>query len=193
MTAAAKEERLFEIVHFTIHDVGRAVDLSRLVGAAADAESFAKRMGNETPARRDTPASLSLPRPLRFPLRSVEADGFGELFSEAKIYDDGAVTVVVRVTRAYLSRSSSARPRGNGASGSIKISMDAWAEQQFREAMRIVAPAVIDPVRADSADRESYTAFCLLECEEDPAAFIAAPSRSRRDPAHRRRKRGAPP
>ena len=93
MTTTAKEERLFEIVHFTIHDVGRAIDLSRLVGAAADAESFAKRMGNETPARRDTPASLLLPRPLRFPLRSVEADGFGELSSEAKIYDDGAITV----------------------------------------------------------------------------------------------------
>lgn len=175
MTTTAKEERLFEIVHFTIHDVGRAIDLSRLVGAAADAESFAKRMGNETPARRDTPASLSLPRPLRFPLRSVEADGFGELSSEAKIYDDGAITVVVRGRSRLVFEELGPLSKGETVhQGPTKISMDAWAEILFRDALSIVAPAVIDPVRVDSADRESYTAFCLLDCDEQPAAFIAA-------------------
>ena len=176
MTAAAKEERLFEIVHFSIHDVGRAIDLSLLAPAAADAESLARRMGNGTPARRDTPASLSLPRPLRFPLRSAEADGFGELVSEAKIYDDGAVTVVVR-GRARL-RFDELGPLSRGAivpHRDAKVTLDAWAQTLFAEARDIVAPAVIDPVREGSADRESYTAFCLLECAEPPADFIAAP------------------
>ncbi len=175
MTAAAKEERLFEIVHFSIHDVGRAIDLSLLAPAAADAESLARRMGHGTPARRDTPASLSLPRPLRFPLRSAHAEGFGELVSEAKIYDDGAVTVVIR-GRARL-RFDDLGPLSRGAivpHRDAKVTLDAWAQTLFAEAVDIVAPAVIDPVREESADRESYTAFCLLECDEAPAAFIAA-------------------
>jgi hypothetical protein len=175
MARKKNEERLFEIVHFSIHDVGRAVDLPRLAGAAADAESTAKRAGNRLPARRDTPASLSLPRPLRFPLVSAEADGFGELLAEAKIYDDGAVTVVIRGRARVRFEDLSQFSRGEVVHhGAIKIDMDAWAEKLFNDALAFIKPAVIDPVREDRADRESYTAFCLLECDEDPAAFIAA-------------------
>jgi hypothetical protein len=58
--------------------------------------------------------------------------------------------------------------------GEAKIDLDSWAETLFADALAVIKPSVMDTVRYEMADRESYTAYCLLECEEDPAAFIAA-------------------
>ncbi|GAB1482037.1 hypothetical protein MASR2M78_08520 [Treponema sp.] len=132
-----------------------------------------QKTGNAVPVRRDTPDSIALPAPLCFSLQSAQADDFGELQAEAKVYDDGAVTIVVR-GRTKLRFESLTRVCKGDVVHSMGRDFDlkGWAEELFQAVRQFVAPAIIDPIRVDRCEREAYTAFCLLECPEGPEAFI---------------------
>jgi hypothetical protein len=160
---------LVEAVLFYLYDVGRSVDLSKvaaLVPAHPDL-GIAKR--------RDTPASLTLPTPLVLQLglpEVSESEGFERLSSQAKVYEEGVITVVLRV-KARMPMSElhglAKRPvRYQGRS----VPIAEYAAEGFRMLFEALKGAVSEPRAIDDMDRESYLAYCLLECGEDPASFI---------------------
>jgi hypothetical protein len=168
---SAAEPRLVEIVHFFLYDVGRSADLKKLaalVPAHPDIMGIVKR--------RDTPASLTLPKPLVLRLDDGECSDLGgyECFSsQAKIYEEGALSVVVRVrTRVPFDQLHALRGRKIVASGE-ELAIEGYAEKVYRRIFAAIRPAISDPYPEDAFDREYYTAFCLLDCPEDPATFLA--------------------
>jgi len=160
-----------EIVHLYAYDVGRAVDLKKvasLVPAHHDIV-FAKR--------RDTPVSLTLPKPLVLAVSTDECDSkcFDKITAVAKIYDDGAVTLIVRYRT--MSRFEDLIEKANlpvrDTSGAISV--EQFAESSFKMVYEAIRSAVSGAKELRDNDRETYTAFCLLECPGgDPKAFIEA-------------------
>jgi hypothetical protein len=160
-----------EAVSFYLHDVGRSVDLVKvaaLLPAHPDL-GIAKK--------RDTPASLTLPIPLILELGSSEGSGFEGLdppIAQAKIYEEGVVTIVVRAkTRLRMSELHGLECRELASQGSKGFSTIAeYAEDCFRRLVEALLPAISEPRDLGEMDRESYLAYCFLECGEDPASFI---------------------
>ncbi len=158
-----------EIVHLYVYDIGRAVDLKKaasLIPAYPDI-GFGKR--------RDTPSSLTLPKPLVLTLSTEECDAgcFDKFTALAKIYDDGALTLVVR----YRTRSSF-RDLVSKANLPVRDTGGAESVEQFADSsFQMVVNAIKDSVTGLkdnwAFDRETYTAFCLLECPGgNPEAFL---------------------
>jgi hypothetical protein len=160
-----------EIVHLYVYDIGRAVDLKKaasLIPAYPDI-GFGKR--------RDTPASLKLPKPLILTLNSDECDSsrFEKFSAVAKIYDDGALTLVVRYRThssfEKLASMSNLPLRDTNSPACIED----FADSSFRMVVDAIKASVSGPKGAEGYDREAYTAFCLLECPgENPEAFLDA-------------------
>ena len=160
---------LVEAVFFYLYDVGRSIDL-KMVAALVPAHpdlGIAKR--------RDTPASLTLPTPLILQLGDpelTEGEDFERLSSQAKIYEEGVITIVVRVkTRLPMSElhaleDKAVLSKGHGST------IAKFAEEGFRRLFEALTPAVLEPRVFGDMDRESYLAYCLLECGEDPVNFI---------------------
>ncbi len=160
---------LVEAVFFYLYDAGRSIDLKKvaaLVPAHPDL-GIAKR--------RDTPASLTLPTPLILQLGIPElskSEGFERLSSQAKIYEEGVVTIVVRVkTRLPMSELHGLEDKSVISLGQSST-IPEYAEEGFRMLFEALMPAVTEPRDLAEMDRESYIAYCLLECGEDPANFI---------------------
>ena len=160
---------LVEAVFFYLYDVGRSIDL-KMVAALVPAHpdlGIAKR--------RDTPASLTLPIPLILQLgnpENAEGEDFERLSSQAKIYEEGVVTIVVRVkTRLPMSELHGLEDKSVVSQGRSSTIAE-FAEEGFRRLFEAITPAVSEPRVLGVMDRESYLAFCLLECGEDPATFI---------------------
>ncbi|MGA2546451.1 MAG: hypothetical protein ABSF43_07895 [Rectinemataceae bacterium] len=160
---------LVEAVFFYLYDAGRSIDLT-MVAALVPAHpdlGIAKR--------RDTPASLTLPTPLILQLGNPECsedEDFERLSSQAKIYEEGVVTIVVRVkTRLPMSELHGLEVKSIVSQGQ-SATIAEYAEEGFRRLFEALTPAVSEPRILGDMDRESYLAYCLLECGEDPATFI---------------------
>ena len=166
----AEPELLTEIVQFFLYDVGRAIDLKKVAAFIPAHDDF------EIVKRRDTPASLSLPRPLILALGEsdcVESGDFECFSAYAKIFEEGAISLIIRVKiRAPFAGLSAARSRSILNAGR-HMSLDTYADESFRKLQAAIRPAVEDPVPEGTSDREEYVAYCLLECPGDPAEFIA--------------------
>lgn len=160
-----------EIVHIYVYDIGRGVDLKKaasIIPAYPDI-GFAKR--------RDTPSSLTLPKPLVLTLSVEECDSarFEKISAVAKIYDDGAVTLFVRyTTRAAFDELASIAHLPIRDTG-YSVSIEDFAASSFQMVVEAIKDAVSSPKPNDAYDRETYTAFCILKCPgDDPAAFMDA-------------------
>ncbi len=169
-----RDERLFELVQCTIHDIGRSVDLARLEKAAAAATLSATRSGRMAAVHRDTPTSLALPQPLCIPLDGVPADRVGPLTATAKIYEDGAITILVRgkARLALEELHHLSTTRIVGAPEGLR-SLDEYAALLFERILKLVSFAVVDPAPAEARKTESYLSFCLQECPEGAARYAA--------------------
>ena len=139
---------LVEAVFFYLYDVGRSIDLTKvadLVPAHPDL-GIAKR--------RDTPASLTLPTPLILQLGIPElskSEGFERLSSQAKIYEEGVVTIVVRVkTRLPMSELHGLEGKAVISQGQSSSIAD-FAEEGFRMLFAALTSAVSEP-RVDRRD-----------------------------------------
>lgn len=176
MTKKQKQERLFELVYFRIYDVGRAVSLECLEGSEGIGTPGASN--RFAPIRRDTPSSLSLPVPCVLSLQSAESAPFGTFRSEAKIYEDGAVTISLRArARVSLETLNSlvsapivSAPAGM-APGGVATLFD-WSDTLFKRTHEKIYPHIQDPAAEPGREEETYIAFCLLECPEGPEAYI---------------------
>lgn len=169
-------ERLFEIVSFFIYDLGRSVDFGaarKALAAAGFPMDGAGAAAERTPRGRDTPASLSLPEPLRFP---AENDGCRPLAlarAEIKLYDDGALTIVVRDRgRFSLEDLAEAARRPIVGCGGTELNAAGWAARLFDLLGGPLRSAVVAPVPEERRDTVTYTAFCLLEAPGDLGAYI---------------------
>jgi hypothetical protein len=99
-------------------------------------------------------------------------EGFERLSSQAKIYEEGVVTIVVRVkTRLPMSELHALEDKAVISLGQSST-IPEYAEEGFRMLFEALLPAVTEPRKLGEMDRESYIAYCLLECGEDPANFI---------------------
>ncbi|HBK58690.1 MAG TPA: hypothetical protein DDZ37_04975, partial [Spirochaetaceae bacterium] len=160
-----------EIVHLYTYDIGRAIDLKKvasLVPAHHDI-GFAKR--------RDTPVSLTLPKPMVLSINTDECDSkcFDKISAQAKIYEDGAVTIIVRYRT--MSRFEDLPKKADILirDSSNAESIEQFAESSFKMVHEALRSAVSGYKDLAEDDREAYTAFCLLECPGgDPQAFIEA-------------------
>ena len=166
-----KRSRLIEVVFFFLYDVGQRADLKKVAALipAHDDMGIVKR--------RDTPASLLLPRPLVVKLNEtevVEANDFESFTSLAKIYEDGAVTVIIRV-KARIPFEELHTLRGRTVlEGGRGLTLDEYAEESFRRIFEAIKPAVSGPWAGDDFTRETYTAYCLIDGHEDPYGFLEA-------------------
>lgn len=169
--ASQRPELLSEIVFFHLFDVGRAIDLRKVAALIPANEEF------DIVKRRDTPASLSLPHPLTLSLDDgdrIENRDFESFSAQAKIYEEGAIVLMVRV-KMRVPFGDLAAVRGSIiVSGDRHLSLDSWADEGFRKTFAAIRPAIKDPRAPETCDHESYAAWCLLECPMEPAAFIEA-------------------
>lgn len=158
-----------EIVHLYVYDIGRSVDLKKaasLIPAYPDI-GFGKR--------RDTPASLTLPKPLILTLNTEEcdADCFEKFSAQAKIYDDGAITLVVRFRTTSTFKNLAAKSNVPIRDVSTAETVEQFADSTFQMVVNAIKESVSGLKAEDIYDRETYTAFCILECPgEDPEAFL---------------------
>lgn len=158
-----------EIVHLYVYDIGRSVDLKKaasLIPAYPDI-GFAKRRG--------TPPSLTLPKPLVLSLSTSECDStsFERFSAQAKIYEDGALTMVVRyrLKSSFEDLASKVNlcVRDSGSSETI----EQFADSSFQMVVNAIKDSVTGLKKDWSFDREIYTAFCVLEYpDESPEAFL---------------------
>ncbi len=159
-----------EIVHLYVYDIGRSVDLKKAAATipAYPDLGFVKR--------RDTPTSLTLPKPLVLSLSTSECDAgcFERFTAQAKIYDDGALTLVVRYrTRSSFSSlaSKSNIPVRDQASAET---VEQFADSSFQMVVNAIKDTVTGLKENWAFDRETYTAYCILDCPFlDPGEFIA--------------------
>lgn len=170
MTTYSEKGKLsVEIVHLYVYDIGRSVDLKKaasLIPAYPDI-GFGKR--------RDTPASLTLPRPLILTLNTDEcdADCFEKFTAQAKIYDDGAITLIVRFRTATTFQDLASKSNIPIRDLSNADSVEQFADSSFKMVVDAIKSSVSGFKVDDANDRESYTAFCILECPGgDPIAFL---------------------
>jgi hypothetical protein len=160
---------LVEVVHLYLYDIGRSIDLKK-VAALIPAHTDVGIV-----KRRDTPASITLPKPLILQIGEQECQdlgGFDCFSAHMKIYSEGAVTVIVRVkARLPFGELHRIKERAIVFAGEAET-IAGLAEKSARRLFEGIRPAVTEPHEFDTMDRESYTAFCLLDCEGDPAAFL---------------------
>lgn len=163
---------VFELVFFRIYDVGRAVSLSLLSASAVSASAGSAAV---KPFRRDTPESLSLPQPVIFPLSRAESAGFGTFSAEAKVYDDGAITVVLRSsvdTNFTDLEKAASTPVIRVSATETLLTLAEWADTLFLSILGQIKSAILDPASDPGKEFETYIAFCLLECPEGPEHYV---------------------
>jgi hypothetical protein len=159
-----------EIVHLYVYDIGRSVDLKKaasLIPAYPDI-GFGKR--------RDTPASLMLPRPLVLTMSTEECDSgcFEKFTALAKIYDDGALTLVVRYKTKSTFKDLAAKSNLPIKDSSSSETVEQFADSSFQMVVNAIKESVGGLKENWAFDRETYTAFCILDCPgENPEFFLS--------------------
>jgi hypothetical protein len=160
---------LVEAVFFHLYDVGRVVDLDSVAKLLPAHPDFG------VAKRRDTPASLTLPTPLVLELGEPEISDLGGLeglSSQAKIYEEGVVTMVLRAKARLPMSALHGLENWRIESQGRSLSVAQYAEESFARLFEALRPAVVEPRAPGDMDRESYLAYCFLECGEDPQRFI---------------------
>ena len=164
---------LTELVYLSIKDVGRAIDMKKLESPAIHSRLSGKKRRALLPKRKDTPTSLALPQPVWFDFEEVPAEGLGLVYPTAKVYNDGAVTIVLRGQGRFhldelglLSQSPLIQSQG------YTYSFDDFADRLFGRLMDVIGEAIIDSVERSRIQEEKYLAYCFLEYPEQPGIFV---------------------
>lgn len=178
--ASSREPKLaVEYVRFVLFDVGRAIDLKKA------ASVLPSRTDSKSVKRRNTPASLTLPKTLRV---SLEKDAFGSpspaayegAEATAKLYDEGVISLSVRIRLTAGLSELHALERRTFLLGGRDCTVDQFLEERFRDLHERLGPAISrddgpDPV----PERETYTAYCVCDWGRGtPDAFVAKHGRA---------------
>jgi|UniRef100_A0A7C3INK7 hypothetical protein len=164
---------LTELIYFSIKDVGRAIDMKKLESPALYARLSGKKMGSPLPLRKDTPTSLALPQPIWFAFEEVEAEGLGCIYPSAKVYNDGAITILLRGKGHFtldelgpLSHSPLIKSQG------YTYNFQDFANRLFGRLLDAIGDAIIDGIDRALLQEEHYLAYCFLEYPELPSLFV---------------------
>jgi len=160
----------FEVVFISMFDVGRSIDLARtskLVPASQDVRIIDTR---------DTPASLSIPVPLLIEIdrRTFgKNDPFASLQLQGKIYEEGVVSMIARVTKSLpLTQLHTVRGLEFEIDGE-RTTIRRWMHEKFQRLLAQIKPAVTKgEYFFETVERETYTAFCLIDEVKDPGRFL---------------------
>ncbi len=177
---AAADPRTYEVVRMFLYDIAQRVDLDAAARAIRGASEGDKKPSVRIGKRRDTPASLTLPTPLPVELQGCAPDegtGIRSFGARAKIYDDGAVTVIARylIDSPFEDLHSLDEARCFCAlQGQGKFTMEEFADRRVKEIRDLIAPHTTALVDLDSCERETYGAYCMIQCDEAPAEFLKA-------------------
>ncbi|AEJ20021.1 hypothetical protein [Gracilinema caldarium] len=173
MSEAEGPTLLTELVYLSIKDVGKAIDVKKLESPVLYARLAGKKMGSPLPLRKDTPTSLALPQPIWFAFEDVEAEGLGRVYPSAKVYNDGAVTILLRGKGRFtldelgpLSHSPLIKSQG------YVYSFEDFANRLFGRLLDAIGDAIIDPTERSTLQEEHYLAYCFLDYPEPPTQFI---------------------
>jgi hypothetical protein len=159
-----------ETVFFYLYDAGRSMDLKKAAAALGAAEHLSV-LG----IGRDTPDYISLPRPLIVDI-SQGTDGGGTYHASAKLYNDGAVSIVLRRSlSAGLDEFHGIRRRPFGGTGE---DCDRFALRSFEDLRARTARALDRAGYPEETAVKSYAAFCIVEDVGDPGAFIVENARA---------------
>ncbi|HRS03398.1 MAG TPA: hypothetical protein P5336_03445 [Treponema sp.] len=164
---------LTELIYFSIKDVGRAIDMKRLESPALYARLSGKKLGSPLPIRKDTPTSLALPQPVWFAFEEVEAEGLGKVYPSAKVYNDGAVTILLR-GKGYF-KLDELGPLSHSPlikSQNYSYTFEDFANRLFGRLLDAIGDAIIDGIERSNLQEEHYLAYCFLEYPEHPGAFV---------------------
>lgn len=168
----------FEIILFSLFDVGRSVDLEkvrRLTAASHDAGPVTGR---------DTPDFLDLPHPVIVQLDRLDAAALGgshagaeftALNLRARVFEDGVVSLMLRLeTRCELDQLHLLRVQGFEVEGK-RSTADELMRHRFREFYHRIAPAITaGQYIFDDLESESYRVYALTDTVGDAAAFVQA-------------------
>ena len=161
-----------EIVHLYAYDVGRSIDLKKVASLVPAHRDIALAK------RRDTPAYLTLPKPLVLSISTEECDSklFNKISAMAKIYEDGAITMIVRYRTMSTFEELPAKAHMPIRDVSGSSSIEQFAKDSFEMVREALRSAIVGYKELSESDRETYIAFCLLECPggDDPQAFVNA-------------------
>ncbi len=177
---AARGPRLaVEYVRFVLFDVGRSIDLKKASAVLPG------RADSKAVKRRNTPASLTLPKTLCI---SLEKDAFGSpspsayegLEATAKLFDEGVISLSVRIRLSSGLSELHALERRTFLLGGRDRTVDQFIEERFRELHERLGPAISreDGGNAEP-ERETYTAYCISDWGRgSPDAFVAKHNRA---------------
>lgn len=164
----------FETVFLYLYDVGRSVDLTAVRRVLSPQCQVSDRSIGR---RADTPATLQLPQAVEIRLAQAEYENspgpFLSVRLEAKIYEDGVVTIVARAEAEtpldQLHRLRFLELEVVGKWGTL----DQLAEGQFEELSEKIAGCVRQQqYRLEGTVREDYHVYCLVDRVPDPEAFL---------------------
>jgi len=164
------------VVFLTLYDVGRSIDTK----AAAALVPGTQGMG--VIRRRDTPHSLSMPTPLCVDLRAGMPPAPGDVMLEdlsvtARIYEDGVISMVVRLDVAATLEELHGIEHKRLENGIRDL--ESYVDDRFRAVFDLVKPAIsFDHYETMVADRETYTAYCFADVGASPQEFVLANTRA---------------
>ena len=152
-----------EYVRFVLFDVGRSIDLKKAAAVLPG------RTDSKAVKRRNTPASLSLPKTLCV---SLERDAFGApspaayagAEATAKLYDEGVISLSVRIRLSIALPELPSLEHRVFHLGGREATIDEFIEDRFRELHERLDPAIVVEDRAGAPlEREYYTAYCISD------------------------------
>ncbi|HPD80196.1 MAG TPA: hypothetical protein P5519_11485 [Spirochaetia bacterium] len=161
MSIRTKQKELFEteVVRFALYDVGRSIDLSRVLTIVPGTP------GMKLDKRRNTPGSIQLPKPLSIDLRvgpqaAILDSRIKSLTLSARVYEEGVISFMLRLkVTATLNDLLDVE---NFQIGSRFTTLSLFLEDQFIELSRILKPAIRSSnTISENFDYEMYTAFCF--------------------------------
>lgn len=168
-----------EYVRFVLFDVGRSIDLKKAAAVLPG------RADSKAVKRRNTPASLTLPKTLCV---SLEKDAFGSpspaafegLEATAKLFDEGVISLSVRIRLTAGLSELHGLERRTFLLGGRDRTVDQFIEERFRELHERLAPAIVRDEEGNAEpERETYTAYCVSDWGRgSPDSFLAKNNRA---------------
>ena len=159
-----------DVVRFALYDVGRSIDLSKVLLIVPGSP------GMKLDKRRNTPGSIQLPRPLSIDLRAgpqaaLKDKRIHSLTLSARIYEEGVISFMLKLkVRASLKELLEIE---NFEIGDRFPTLTVFLEEQFIELSRVLKSAIRSGSKiSESFDYEMYTAFCFTEGIGPCAKFI---------------------
>lgn len=160
----------FEIIYFYMFDVGRSVDLKK-VAAIIPANPDIGII-----KRRDTPASLSLPKPLivqLFRTDTLKDDQYESITINGRIFDEGVIGVSIRVRATLeLEKLPSIETEPIYLEDEA-LTLEEHAEKHFKKLFDSIKAAItFEQYVFSGFVSERYTVYCLNSVVGDHPTFI---------------------